>query len=380
MQRPGGWPQRVAAAALGGHRRCVRIADPGTPATMQDRVHVHQDESGLGPDPAGVQSVLAIRPGGVAEVVRAVPALRHLRETYPRARITVVAATPARELLEACPWVDRVVALERPSEALLESFDVAISWAKPGDDELDVDAVDARFRASWRRDGEPELRAIHPAWPARMDATTRMLRLAWLLGGDLLDPHALGLWPRLADRNGAAQLVADATRPLAVVHVGAGTPARQWPADRWAALVDGLDAAGLDPVLVGTDVDASVSARVLDSVRHAPISVVGRTSVGVLCGLLERAVLFVGGDSGPAAMAAALGVRSVVVGPASAYEYDCRPGHVELVVAGACRTCGEHACDHPAPDADQVPLDHALSRVGIVAAAALERWNRSRIA
>ena len=347
---------------------------------MQDPVHVHQDESGLGPDPAGVRSVLAIRPGGVADVVRAVPALRHLRETYPRARISVAAASPARELLDACPYVDRVVELERPSEALLESFDVALSWASPGDPALEVDSVDARFHASWREEGAPQRRAIHPAWPMRLDATSRMLRLAWLLGGELDGSGAVGLWPRLADRNGAAQLVSDATRPIAVVHVGAGSELRRWQPGHWAALVDELDGIGLDPVLVGTDDDHASSIQVLGSVRHAPISVVGQTSIGVLCGLLERAVLFVGGDSGPAAMAAALGVRSVVIGPASAYEYDCRPGHVELVAAGPCRECGEHACDHPAAAAQDVPLDHALSRVGLVAAAAVERWKRSRIA
>jgi ADP-heptose:LPS heptosyltransferase len=348
---------------------------------MDDATHTHADEFGLGPDPDVVHAVLAIRPGGVADVVRAVPALRHLRASYPNARLTVAAPAPARELLDACPYVDRVIAIEQPSEGLVERFDIAISWAAPDDSTaLDVEAVDARFRASWRAVGSPARRAIHPAWPVRLDDATRMLRLAWLLGGDLQHEFSLGLWPRLVDRNGAARLVADAHRPIAVVHVGGSAPERRWLPERWAAVVDQLDSAGLDPVLVGSAGDLQVAGATLELVRHAPISVVGRTSIGELCGLLERAVLFVGGDLGPAAMAGAIGVRSVVIGPASRYEHASRPGQVDLVDAGACPTCRERVCVHPPQAAAEVPLEPALARIELAAATALARWSRAQIA
>lgn len=347
---------------------------------MEDAGHVHGDESGLGPDPAAVRSVLAIRPGGVADVVRAVPALRHLRAAYPDARISVAAPASARELLDACPWVDRVLDVGRPSEALLERFDVALSWAHPDVRVLDVDDVDARFRASWREAGAPERRAIHPTWPERLDDSTRMLRLAWLLGGDVQDGGAVGLWPSLADRNGAARLVAEASRPIALLHVGSGRCERRWQPAGWAAVVDLLDDAGLEPVVVGTARDRGITAEALADVRHAPLNLVARTSVGELCGLLERAALFVGTDSGPAAMAGALGVRSVIVGPGSPFEHESRPGAVDLVDAGPCAACGERACSHPPRVAADVPLDQALGRVELAAATALERWRRSHIA
>lgn len=346
---------------------------------MEDAGHAHGDESGLGPDPATVRSVLAIRPGGVADVVRAVPALRHLRVAYDGALVTVAAPAAARELLEACPWVDRVVDGARPSEALLERFDVALSWARPGQPGLDVDDVDARFRASWRSAGSPERRAIHPTWPDRLDGATRMLRLAWLLGGEVQEGGAVGLWPSLADRNGAARLVAEAQRPIALLHVGSGRRERRWQPAGWAAVVDLLDDAGLEPVVVGTARDRRVTAEALDGVRHAPLNLVSRTSVGELCGLLERAALFVGTDSGPAAMAGALGVRSVILGPESPFEHESRPGAVDLVDAGPCVACGERACTHGPRAAADIPLDQALGRVELAAATALERWRRSHI-
>jgi ADP-heptose:LPS heptosyltransferase len=348
---------------------------------MDDDVRAWLPEAGLGPDPAAVRELLAIRPGGLGEVVRAVPALRHLRETYPAARISVVVGATSRGLLEACPYVDRTIALERPSEARLERFDVALSFAHPdGALVLDVDDVDAGFRAAWRHHGEGARGAIHPGWPERLDDTTRMLRLAWLLGGELQGDTSLGLWPSLADRNGAARLVAAASRPIALIHVGAGSDARRWPAERWTRVVDLVERAGLDPVLVGGERDLDVEQAVLADVVHAPLSVVGRTSVGELVGLLERAVLFVGSDSGPAALAGALGVRSVVVGPGSVFEHDARPGVVDLVDAGPCEACGEPACMHPPRDAHEVGLERVLARVELAAVTALRRWRSAHIA
>ncbi|MCW2926112.1 MAG: glycosyltransferase family 9 protein [Thermoleophilia bacterium] len=340
-----------------------------------------QPEMGLGPDPELVRELLAIRPGGLGDVVRAVPALRHLRATYPTARITVAAEAPARELLGSCPYVDRVIDLRRPSEALLERFEVAISFAPPGADaKLSVDDVNARFRAAWSESGEGVRGAIRPHWPERTPDASRMLRLAWLLGGDLHEDPSFGLWPSLVDRNGAAQLVAEASRPIALVHVGAGTAARRWPAERWTRVIDLLERTGFEAVLVGAGRDRSSTAAVVAGVVHPPLDLVGRTSVGELVGLLERCALFIGADSGPAALAGALGVRSVIVGPATAVEHQARPGHVDLVAAGACVRCGEHACDHPPAAAADVSLERVLGRLELAAATAFERWQAARIA
>jgi ADP-heptose:LPS heptosyltransferase len=348
---------------------------------MEHDAHAPLPEVGLGPDPEAVRELLAIRPGGLCDVVRAVPALRHLRDTYPNARITVATAPVARDLLDPCPYVDRWISLQRPSEALLEQFDVAVSFAAPDEpSSLAVDAVRAGVRASWLGVSEPGRGAIQPSWPPRLPDATRMLRLAWLLGGSMEADASMGLWPSLADRNGAALLVRDATRPLALVHVGARRAARRWPAERWARVIDVIDAIGFEPVLVGASSDANASSKVLDLVTHVPISVVGRASVGQLVGLLERATLFIGSDCAPAALAGALDVRSVIVGPGSLVEHDPRPGLVDLVDAGACARCGEHACGHaPRPAAD-VPLERVLARVELAATTALERWRRAQIA
>lgn len=339
-----------------------------------------QPEAGLGPDPDGVREVLAIRPGGLRAVVDAIPALRHLRTTYPGARMTVAAGGPVRDLLDACPYVDRTVDLALASEARIDRFDIVISFAGPGDvDSLAVIDVHAAFRASWHASGDELRGAIHPEWPARLADRQRMLRLAWLLGGEGPVDPGLGLWPTLADRNGAARLVAGISRPVALLHAGAGDPNRRWPPEHWARIVDAVDAAGLAPVLIGTAADQAVTDDVVIAARCAPYVLVGQTGVGELAGLLERAALFVGGDSGPAALAGALGVRSVIIGPGSAIEHAARPGHIDLVTAGPCECCGDAGCAASMLPAEMVQLEPVLTTVGLAAATAIRRWHAQQI-
>src|SRR5690606_20493051 len=82
------WP--MSAAERGGAGHCYREDMPEDPAVV---------ERGLGPDPATVREVAVLRTGGIRAMVNVVPALRHLRGVYPRARITVAAEHPAAGLL-----------------------------------------------------------------------------------------------------------------------------------------------------------------------------------------------------------------------------------------------------------------------------------------
>jgi ADP-heptose:LPS heptosyltransferase len=317
----------------------------------------------------------------MGDVVRAIPALRHLRATYPEARVDVLAASAARELLDACPYVDRTYDLARRSWMTSEPIDVAISLAEPaGQVRIAVDDVQARCRIAWGGGSDvavPRDR-LRPRWPERLDDTSRMLRLVWLLGGASSAP-ALGLWPTLADRNGAARLLAGIDRPVAVLHVGASHAARRWPEERWARVVELVDGLGLQVVLVGSRRDQRSADTVLGLVDARVIDLVAQSSVGELAGLLERASLFVGGDSGPAALAAALRVRSVVIGPESRLDHAPRPGQLELIDNGPCATCGERACAHDTTAAAAIPLDAVLTSVTVAAARAVEQWDAARI-
>ncbi len=95
----------------------------------------------------------------------------------------------------------------------------------------------------------------------------------------------------------------------AVFHPMASAPDKAWPADRFRAVAQRLQHAGIEPVFIagaGEDLSAFVA---FNTVAGAPLAEVKI--------LIAGASLFIGNDSGPAHMAAAFGVPSVVIFAAS---------------------------------------------------------------
>jgi ADP-heptose:LPS heptosyltransferase len=110
-----------------------------------------------------------------------------------------------------------------------------------------------------------------------------------------------------------ARLFTDAvpgdTGRYAVLHPMASTPEKTWPAERFQAVARYLGDMRIEPVFIagpGEDVSAFAEYNV---VVGAPLAEVKS--------LVAGAALFIGNDSGPAHMAAAFGVPSVVIFAAS---------------------------------------------------------------
>jgi heptosyltransferase-2 len=110
--------------------------------------------------------------------------------------------------------------------------------------------------------------------------------------------------------------------PLVAVAPGsAGEGAKRWPAEQFGALCQRLTRELAHPCAIlgsGRERELGAIAR-----RHAGsgspvVDLTGRTDLGTLVGVLARASLFVGNDSGPAHVAAALGRPGVALfGPTS---------------------------------------------------------------
>ena len=104
-----------------------------------------------------------------------------------------------------------------------------------------------------------------------------------------------------------------ASRAL-VVHTGAAQAKRRWPEERWQELLHDLLDGDVDRVLlVGGPEDAAVQSRLAAALGPRVEEHAGRTPLGDLPALMSRAEAFVGSDSGPAHLAASVGLPVVVV-------------------------------------------------------------------
>jgi heptosyltransferase I len=100
-------------------------------------------------------------------------------------------------------------------------------------------------------------------------------------------------------------------RDFAILNPGAGWGAKRWPAERYGSVAKNLAAFGLQSIVnYGPGEDARASETEAASERAAkPV----RCTISELIALTRRSQLFVGGDTGPLHLAAALRVPVVAI-------------------------------------------------------------------
>jgi heptosyltransferase-2 len=134
-----------------------------------------------------------------------------------------------------------------------------------------------------------------------------------------------------------------------VLHVGAGTSAKRWPAEHWRQLVSRLAAEGYGNVaLIGTSSDKQTSQAILGASTPSHVADwTGRFNVEELAAVLQQADIFVGADSGPAHLAAAVDTPVVALfsGTNSVRQWQPWGEEVRTLQASvACSPCHLKSC------------------------------------
>src|SRR5690606_20318220 len=103
------------------------------------------------------------------------------------------------------------------------------------------------------------------------------------------------------------------TGQYAVIHAGAGDPARRWRPENVAAVGDALLRGGFRVLLMGVQSEETQLLAVAQAMHESADMLCGRTSLGALACLLKESRLLVSNDTGLAHIAAALDVPSIIV-------------------------------------------------------------------
>lgn len=320
---------------------------------------------GLEADLRGVQSALVIRHRAGGDLLLTTPALRALRAGLPGARIDVVAARGMGALLAGNTDVDRVIELDRRS--LLAQASLYARLARRGYD-LVLDLVSNPRSALMARLTRAPIRVGYDIPGRRGAYTLRVPReplddrgrpaLRYAPEAALDQVRALGIPPRglelRLEVSAEARARIDAwlaeARPaprgplLACLPTGSW-PAKSWAPERFAAVMDSLAGAGTAIWLWGPgERERVLAAR---AAMRAPSLLAPETDWQGLAALLARCALFVGNDSGPKHVAAALGVPTVAVyGPTHPTTWDPPEGpHVAVTAEGLdCLFCNATRC------------------------------------
>ncbi|MFF0889475.1 glycosyltransferase family 9 protein [Streptomyces sp. NPDC001046] len=254
--------------------------------------------------------LLVLRALGLGDLLAGVPALRALRRAHPDHELTLAAPAELAPVARATGAVDRLLPASAPGREVPRSLD----WSGPPPDvavdlhgngplshRLLADLRPARLLAFAHPD-TPEIDG--PTWYAEEHERDRWCRLLRWYGLDA-DPRDLRLPPPRTSSPAPG---------AAVLHPGAGSPARCWPVERYAAVAAGLRARGLRVVVTGGADEGDLVARLAKQADLADTDVFGGgLPFGRLSALVAAASCVISGDTGVAHLAAAHGTPSVTL-------------------------------------------------------------------
>ena len=259
-----------------------------------------------------MRRILVIRLGALGDFVLSFPAFAAIRAHHASDHITLLTTAPFKSLAQDSPWFDSVELDRRPRWHHLPGL-LALRRHLTGHDFTYDLQTSSRSSLYFTLAGRPPWSGIargcsHPdADPAR-NALHTIARQRGQLA-------AAGVPPAAPDLTWLAPRGPHLPPPYALVIPGTSASqngAKKWPTDRYAALASGLAAAGLHPVIAGTQAEAGEAATILAACPEAT-DLTGRTTLQDLAGLAARAAVAVGGDTGPIHLAAIMGCPVVAL-------------------------------------------------------------------
>jgi ADP-heptose:LPS heptosyltransferase len=156
--------------------------------------------------------------------------------------------------------------------------------------------------------------------------------------------------------------------PYVVVHPGVSVPARAWAPERHAALVDALVGGGRRVVVTGGAEERALTAMVAGGRRAGVADLGGKVDLAGLAEVLGGAEVVVVGNTGPAHLAAAVGVPVVSLFSPVVPAVRWRPWGVPQVLLGdqgaACAGSRARVCPLPGHSClDAVSVGEVLAAV-----------------
>ena len=279
--------------------------------------------------------ILLIRLRLIGDVVFTTPAIGAIRRRFPGARITYLVEAPAEPVVHHHPDIDEIIVLDRPRGLARLRYDVAIArrlragrfdlvidfhggprsglltWATRAPQRIGYDLPGRGWcyttRVPWMRSLVPPRHSVLNQWallePLGIDPPDRAR-----------DPVSMPLDPDAVHRVDERLVRAgvDRSARLIVLHVSAGNPFRRWPAESFAiaaATLASADPARRIVITSGPSESAAAEAvasraRQVASAAASRILRTGEFDLAELRALVDRAALYIGGDSGPLHIAA----------------------------------------------------------------------------
>ena len=302
------------------------------------------------------KKILVIKPGGLGDVILAVPTLRALRKQFPGAGISFLIKSAHKSLFAQCPYIDEVIVSDQGKRSLIgelkkRKYDISIDLKNNDATHMLAFTADIPRRLGFSRgvlrflltDGLP-FSAVKDKEPV-----VQQRKLLERLGVSNFEPN-LELWPspsegahiekKLADFRTAAKgklvgFVLDASRQW---------PTKNWPIEHFVELSRLLAKDGVTVVLIGEECSREKAKKF--SAEKNIIDLTGQTSLAELVALMKHLDLLLTPDSAALHIGAAVGTPLIAFfGPTAPHRH-LPPAQSLSVLAKSheCQPCYERTC------------------------------------
>ena len=308
-----------------------------------------------------IQSILVIHQGALGDFILALPALRVLRKTFPKARSVIMGYPRILELVEKRFYAEEIVSVDRRGMASFfvreSTLDAGLSGFFSTFDLILVFGKDGKgpVIGNLRRVCEGRILHINP-FPPEHDRTHLSEHLLRELRryGLSIEGQEPKLYLTRADQERGRNycrrkgLTASESLETIIIHPGSGSKKKVWPVERFVEVVRHLQGHAGSRISVvlgpaeGPEVQKAFEVIGWDMGPSAPIFLKG-LSLLELASVIDGSRLFVGNDSGITHMAAALGVPTVAIfGPSDPKVWSPRGKNVVVVRRKiACSPCSQ---------------------------------------
>ena len=276
--------------------------------------------------------ILLTRTDRIGDVVLSTPAIKAARDKYPDAYIAFMVRPYARDIVDGNPYLDEVIVYDKygKHKSLIKTISFALSLKKKKFDlclmlhPTNRVHLIAHLAGIKRRVGYDRKCAFfltekipHKKQEGKRHESDYTLDLLRAIGAEPKDkelfvPVKANDAKRIDDiffENHIGDKV-----PVVAVNPGASCVSKRWASERFAEVCERLaENEKARIIIISDEKNKSLAYRLAESMRHEPVNLAGKTTVGELAALLAKANLFISNDSGPVHVACAVGTPVISI-------------------------------------------------------------------